>query len=274
MSKPREPTKEEWDSHMITHIPFRNWCPFCVKGRGRQDSHKVGKEECGIAAVMLDYCTVNEESKEDERPILVSKDKKSGKMIAMVVPRKGDHPKAIQMYAREIRRLGHGSMVIKSDQEPSIVSFKEKVRKELGSGYEIKMEESPAYSHQSNGEMEQMVGHLKGIVRTLWYRLESKYGRKIREGEDLFPWMVQHAADLHNRANVGEDGKTPFERMRGKKFRKEMVEIGEGVMAMIQSEEKKRDLRDNWIEGVWLGVREESMESIIGTAQGVIKVRT
>ena len=36
VTKPREPTRKEWDEHMLTHIPYRNWCPFCVKGRGRQ----------------------------------------------------------------------------------------------------------------------------------------------------------------------------------------------------------------------------------------------
>ena len=26
-------TEEEWDETMRTHIPFRRWCPFCVKGK-------------------------------------------------------------------------------------------------------------------------------------------------------------------------------------------------------------------------------------------------
>ena len=29
------PGKEEWDNHMRSHIPFRRWCPFCVKGRSQ-----------------------------------------------------------------------------------------------------------------------------------------------------------------------------------------------------------------------------------------------
>ena len=33
------PTSEEWDNHMRTHIPFRRWCPFCVMGKCKSNSH-------------------------------------------------------------------------------------------------------------------------------------------------------------------------------------------------------------------------------------------
>ena len=28
---PRQPTQEEVDEHMATHLPFRDWCPHCVR---------------------------------------------------------------------------------------------------------------------------------------------------------------------------------------------------------------------------------------------------
>lgn len=28
-----KPSKEEWDNHMRTHIPYRKWCPHCVRGK-------------------------------------------------------------------------------------------------------------------------------------------------------------------------------------------------------------------------------------------------
>ena len=34
-----KPTAEEWDEHMRTHIPFRRWCPFCVKGKCKSNPH-------------------------------------------------------------------------------------------------------------------------------------------------------------------------------------------------------------------------------------------
>ena len=129
VTKPKEPTKKEWDEHMLTHVPYRNWCPFCVKGRGRQDAHKTEKgEEKKVAGLVMDYAFLNPEEKETNRPILMMKDQRGGKVMAFVVTRKGEEPKAIMMTAREIRRLGYGEMIWKSDQEPSIMALKERVR--------------------------------------------------------------------------------------------------------------------------------------------------
>ena len=41
----RQPTQEEYDEHMRTHIPFRKWCPHCVKGKRKNDPHRAPKEK-------------------------------------------------------------------------------------------------------------------------------------------------------------------------------------------------------------------------------------
>ena len=272
--KPDEPTAEEWEEHMATHIPFRNWCPFCVKGQGRPDMHRSqDKGENRKPTVMLDFAYFNDDGAERGRPVLVMKDQKSKKVAGIMVPAK-DSGKAIALMTREMKRLGYGSMTWKSDQEPAILTLKEKVRKELGPAYDVTMEESPAYSHQSNGEVEQAVQGMKRRVKTLVEMVQAKYGRKIEEGEDLMPWLISHATDLGNRFAVGEDGKTAYERAKGKKFGKAMVPFAEGVMALKQGTDRQVDLREVWTEGIWLGVREESMEVLIGTKDGVIKART
>ena len=38
-SRVYQPSKDEWDEHMRTHLPFRKWCPFCVKGRSKNSPH-------------------------------------------------------------------------------------------------------------------------------------------------------------------------------------------------------------------------------------------
>ena len=55
------PSKEEYDEHMRTPVPFRNWCEFCVKGKAKADPHKRGMaeksriEERGIPVVGIYY---------------------------------------------------------------------------------------------------------------------------------------------------------------------------------------------------------------------------
>ena len=36
VTQPRKPSQAEIDEHDFTHIPYRNWCIHCVKGRGVQ----------------------------------------------------------------------------------------------------------------------------------------------------------------------------------------------------------------------------------------------
>ena len=37
-----QPSSQEAQEHMKTHIPYRSWCAHCVRGRGRNDPHRSG----------------------------------------------------------------------------------------------------------------------------------------------------------------------------------------------------------------------------------------
>ena len=37
---PIKPSQEEVDSHMLTHLPFRSWCPHCVRGKSKGKPHR------------------------------------------------------------------------------------------------------------------------------------------------------------------------------------------------------------------------------------------
>ena len=45
----------------------------------------------------------------------------------------------------------------------------------------------------------------------------------------MMTWLIQHAADCLSKYQVGEDGKTAYERLKGKKFSRAVVEFGEKV---------------------------------------------
>ena len=61
LRKPEDPTKEEWDQHMMTHVPFRNWCPHCVRGRAVSLGHfKHQSDEKAIPAIGIDYMYINQ----------------------------------------------------------------------------------------------------------------------------------------------------------------------------------------------------------------------
>ena len=39
LADPRVPTESERKEHEMTHIPYRNWCPHFVRGRGKDMDH-------------------------------------------------------------------------------------------------------------------------------------------------------------------------------------------------------------------------------------------
>ena len=134
-----KPTIEEWDNHMRTHIPFRRWCPFCVKGKCKSNPHwqkSKSEEELERETRVISFDYMEPKSKDgktekiDSLRIIVGSDRKSKWKIAHMVARKGHDPHAIKIIAREIRIAGYSKMVLKSDQEPAIREFLDAVKRE------------------------------------------------------------------------------------------------------------------------------------------------
>jgi hypothetical protein len=40
MTAPMQPTKKMIEDHEVSHLPFRNWCATCVRGRGQSMQHR------------------------------------------------------------------------------------------------------------------------------------------------------------------------------------------------------------------------------------------
>ena len=113
------PSQSEIDEHMLTHVPFRSWCRFCVMGKSVAAPHRrVDKSDETIPTVSIDYAFLNEKQEVDTRedsgmPILVIKDRKSGMMQSRVVPAKGNDKFAIKRLVQEIELLGYTKVIIK-----------------------------------------------------------------------------------------------------------------------------------------------------------------
>ena len=45
MLNPKLPSQAEVDFHMLTHLPYRNWCEHCVKGRAKEMNHGKSKDK-------------------------------------------------------------------------------------------------------------------------------------------------------------------------------------------------------------------------------------
>ena len=166
---PSQPTQDQVDEHMLTHLPFRSWCPHCVRGKSKGGAHKRQQQEHKeVPTVVLDYTFMHENQEEREEkgmPILVVKDvndghRGTGMMFAMVVPSKGVQSYAVKALADIIGQLGHHEVVLKSDGEPAIVALKEAAKRERKE--RIVIESSPVKESKSNGAVENAIQQFQG----------------------------------------------------------------------------------------------------------------
>ena len=90
-------------------------------------------------------------------------------------------------------------------------------------------EYSPVRYSGSNGVIERRIKEVQGQLRAMKSALDTRVGVDIRGTSNFLPWMVEYASVLINRYLVGKDGKTAYERLRGKKSKMLGFEFGESV---------------------------------------------
>ena len=85
-------------------------------------------------------------------------------------------------------------------------------------------------SSASNGVVERGIQSVQGPVRVLKDALEARWKREIATDECIAPWIVAWAGHTLDRFEVGKDGRTAFERRKGKKARHLGIEFGEAAL--------------------------------------------
>ena len=120
MLNPKLPSKEEVEIHEMTHLPFRNWCAFCVKGCSYEGGHfRAERDERAIPEVHVDFCFLGSEVGKEKLTTVVAKERDSGMIMSSVIPTKASEGKfAASRVAAFCRELGFGSakIIMKSDQ--------------------------------------------------------------------------------------------------------------------------------------------------------------
>jgi len=279
MNDPKEPTPEERLEHEKTHLPYRSWCQHCVKGRGKEMPHRRQEEAGGLPEVHFDYAFMGDEGDPGGTvPMLVARSRQDRMTLATAVPRKSTGEFVVNRVMAFLKEVGleAADVVVKSDQEPAIMSLVEEVgRKKAAHGGRWVMEASPVGSHASNGAVERAIQSVEGQVRVLKDALETRWGVKIKAANAVIPWIMEYAAYLLSRFEVGHDGKTAFERCKGKKAKVLGLEFGEAILWRRKPVGGALGkLSVMWADGVFLGMKGRTGECIVGDQTGVWKTRT
>ena len=285
LSSPIKPSAEDVDRHNCTHLPYRNWCPVCVKAKGREDDHRRGahheEDASGLPIVSLDYQTLNGDGDKGTK-VIIGKDESTGNVLGHSVICKGLADEwVIKRIVKDMEELGLGHAIVKTDGEPAIVAVQNRIQA-LRPGRTVPRN-PPAYNPQSNGPCEKAVQDVSAQLRVLILALEARLDTTIADDLPIVQWALEHAVFLLNKFNVGEDGMAAYERQTGRKWRRAIVEFGELVLAKLAlrraqkgvKKKQRRKLAPRSIEGIWVGQIARSGEHIIIKPSGdAVRCRT
>ncbi len=288
---PEQPTQKQIDDHELTHFPFRSWCVHCQRGKMSKTPHRSrpeGDDEHGHPVISIDYMYLEVDFKkkmkaayhhatEGKRPILVVVDSKSKATFSHDMDAKGADQITIEQIEEDIRNMGYQAVtiVIKGDQEPSIVAIQEKIINNRKEGKTIP-ENSPVGESSSNGMVERAIRSVQGQIRTIKDQVETKTGRRIERGSTIFKWIVEWAAATITRYRINSNGKTAMAEIKGRQGRSQIAGFGEKVLYVPLKSSKantaKIEMRAEF--GIFLNINMRTEEIILGTPQGTVKARS
>ena len=170
---------------------------------------------------------------------------------------------------RDLRKWGlRSELILRCDQEPAIVDLMNKVSDLRASPTLV--EHSPVGDSQANGLAERAVQSVQKQVRTLLLALERNLGMAIGVLHPCFPWLVEHAADVLNKFQLGKDGMSAWQRLKGRPYSGLMLEFGSKILHRVVQKPVGGEMVARWLPGIWLGKRFGSEEHVVCLENGQI----
>ena len=272
LNTPDMPSRAAVEDHRVDHWPYRSWCDECNEGAGRERSHGAADPEHRASMIGMDYGYMTpkgpivdegEEGWDDPETLKIlavkeaRRDGQHGAVFAHAVPNKGIDDKrfAVDMVVQDVLDLGHSKILMKSDNEPSIVKLlKESLAALKVSGMEqVNEEHPPPYDSQANGLAEAGVKQVKTKLRTMKLCLERRIGKRIPPRHPAIAWLVEHVGFLMRCRQRGADGKTSYERARGRPFNTRLLHFGERCRYKHRAKEPLDD-DQRFHQGIFLGI--------------------
>ena len=283
LPSPVGPSRREYEEHMCTHIPYRGWCPHCVRGKAPNAQHRRhrGDEDEKViethapARIGLDFWFMSKDEEEGNRnPLVIMVDKQSKQHVSYAIGSKSVSDWIVRLLCESLETWGYAGkpLIIRTDGEPAIKALRRSI-----SGFRqdnTQPEDVPPGEHESMGFVECMVKSTRNQFKTMRDALEYKIGREIPMSAHVIQWMVRWASGALSRYQIGSDGRTAYERLKGRRCRIPICSFGERVLYK-ELHSKGRDRRNkavcDWKYGVYLGLAFRSNSAIIGTRDGVIR---
>ena len=276
-----------------THTPYEAWCPHCVAARAVRRDHPSKKPKAHIVAdtgesiegpvtISMDYMYLHDRAwrNRDTKwnpPYLVVIEHRYGRCWAYQVRNKGHLDGAHWLPRRLVQDwdncgLKDARVVFKTDQEPAMTSI-QIAAQELRPKAIIPVN-SPVGESEANGRAQNTIRRIQEKTRALRHSVEQGIGEKIPDEAPIMAWLVRWSAELLSKYSSGDDGKSPYERIRGQQCRTPLVPFGELILFLPMKTIHRNKGDPAKLLGIWLGINERTEEVLVGTMEGVIKCRT
>ena len=242
---PKRPSQQEVDEHYLSHLPFRNWCPHCMRGKAKElDCRKSDGASGDMPEFHVDYCFPGDDMG-FKLSILVGVERDTGAKVSVVVPQKGTTGKYASgevVSFMDNQGCTFKDVVVKSDQENAIKYVVDDVCMARTGAKTLKMN-APTKVKGSNGVIERAVQSVEGQLRTMKDALDLRYKQIIPAEHCIVTWLVKYVSVLLNKMEIGHDGKTAEPRTRGRKSAILGLEFGEKPLF-------KRKIETNYLEKI------------------------
>ena len=163
--------------------------------------------------------------------------------------------------------------MIQCDKEMSIIDVCRKVARERNARTVLRF--APKTSHQSNGFVEAVHGHIQGLARCYQTQIETNTGIQLSAISPAIPFAIRYAGFVLSRFTMRTDCRTPFQYLLGTPHVSPLCLFGESVFALISDHEvRAAKLTNRWMSGCCWGRDASSDEHLVVTKHGLLKCRS
>ena len=186
-----KPTQRERDEPEAPHVPFRDWCAHCMMERGRTHHHVAkhkSEDQSRIPIIAMDYFFMRMECSPSVQAIseesitcnAVKEDRHQNTVSSVALKKGVEEPWTIERVSKFIDLLGYREITLKSDTEPVIIAFRNRV---------AEICKAEVTTEESNGLIEKAVVLSRGIIRTVKCHMESSTQEPLSDESPVLPWV-------------------------------------------------------------------------------------
>ena len=134
---------------------------------------------------------------------------------------------------------------------------------------------APKTSHQGNGHVDAVHGHIQGLARCYQTQIETNTCLQLSATSPAIPFAVRYPGFVIKRCTVRPDGRTPSQYLLGALYASSLWVFGESVFARILDHDVRAvKFTSRWISGCLCGRDGLSNEHQVSTKFGLLKCRS